>query len=175
MWCGSPGPLSRTETTGPPTFPGDPCACMLRSPTPVGPGNAGRNAHPTAFRRAFRASDDVGSHDDQDDGAQSRSLQARCLRFAARVTPTPRKTRFRPVAGLPDGIGYPSGSPQQGFRSALLHRFLLVRASWRTRGSCLSESSSRGNHRLDGRRETVIPGCCATAGICINRRDRLQG
>jgi hypothetical protein len=33
-------------------------------------------------------------------GAQSRGLQTRCLRFAARVTPLPRKTRFRLAANL---------------------------------------------------------------------------
>ena len=38
-------------------------------------------------------------------GVQFRSLRARCLRFAARVAPTPRKTRFR-LAALP----WPGGS-----------------------------------------------------------------
>jgi hypothetical protein len=35
-----------------------------------------------------------------DVGTQSHSLQPRCLRFAARVTPAPRKTRFRLAANL---------------------------------------------------------------------------
>jgi len=109
---------------------------MLRSPTPVGPGHTCHDVRPTAFRRAFRAPEYVGSHFVQDNGAQSRSLQARCLRFAGRVTPPPRKTRFRPVANLPDGIGYPPGSPQQGFSSVGLHSIPLVRVSWRNRGSC---------------------------------------
>jgi len=86
---------------------------MLRSSTPVGPGSACHDAHPTALRRAFRSSEVVGSHGDQDYGAQSRSLQTRCLRFAGRVTPPPRKTRFGPVASLPGGIGYPQGSPNK--------------------------------------------------------------
>src|SRR5690606_17586055 len=35
-----------------------------------------------------------------DVGTQSHSLQPRCLRFATRVTPAPRKTRFRLAANL---------------------------------------------------------------------------
>ena len=42
--------------------------------------------------------------------AQSHSFQARCLRFAVQVTPTPRKTRFRPLARL-YRVGFsPTGS-----------------------------------------------------------------
>ena len=134
-----PWAATGSETTGSPTFPGDPCTSMLRSSTPVGPSRTclGR-ALDSPVGRVFRTSDNVDFHGDQDDGAQSRSLLARCLRFAARVTPMPRKTRFRPVASLPDGIGYPPGSPQQGFCFVSLHHFPLVRASWRNRSPCQS-------------------------------------
>ena len=59
------------------------------------------DTRPLGVRRvAFRATYDVGSHVKLDFGARSHSLQPRCLRFAARVTPAPRKTRFRLAANL---------------------------------------------------------------------------
>ena len=103
-----PAPLFaavETDTTGSPTFPGDPAAFMLRSSTPVGldalavtrrPDCLFRDDLPLLIRRR--------SHNDPDFGAQSRSLKTRCLRFAAWVTPGPRKTRFCSVASLPGGI-----------------------------------------------------------------------
>ena len=42
----------------------------------------------------------VGSHDNRPFGALSHGLHTRCLRFAVRVAPTPRKTRFRLPATL---------------------------------------------------------------------------
>ncbi len=47
---------------------------------------------------AFRGFDGVGSHNELPFGAQSHGPHICCLRFAARVTPAPRKTRFRPLA-----------------------------------------------------------------------------
>ena len=47
---------------------------------------------PSGLRRRLPRQLDVGT--------QSHSLQPRCLRFAARVTPEPRKTRFRLAANL---------------------------------------------------------------------------
>ena len=140
---------------------------MLRSPTPVGPGHTCHDVRPTAFRRAFRAPEYVGSHFVQDNGAQSRSLQARCLRFAGRVTPPPRKTRFRPVANLPDGIGYPPGSPQQGFSSVGLHSIPLVRVSWRKPGGPVRVrvgSGPWGGLIRDGRR-VPTPSCPLPHGL----------
>jgi hypothetical protein len=49
---------------------------------------------------AFRYGHHVGSRDYDDFGAQSHGPLTRCLRFAGRVTPAPRKTRFRPLAKL---------------------------------------------------------------------------
>src|SRR6266542_3172269 len=47
-----------------------------------------------------RKRDGVGFHHRSHFGAQSRSLRARCLRLAARLSPQPRKTRFRLAANL---------------------------------------------------------------------------
>ena len=95
-----PAPLpvsSRTETTGSPEFPSDPLdAC----PAPIRP-RWDRSAWP--FRRsrcclplmARRRLPRLANF-----GAQSHGLHLRCLRFAATVTRTPRKTRFRAGASL---------------------------------------------------------------------------
>ncbi len=53
--------------------------------------------------------------------AQSHGLRARCLRFAARVAPRPRKTRFRPVGQTLAGWDWlPTGSHER-FHSFLRH------------------------------------------------------
>ncbi len=65
------------------------------SPTPVGPTHQA-----LAMRRhGPRSVHDEGSHMDAFE-AQSHGFGTGCLRFAARVTPTPRKTRFRLPAKL---------------------------------------------------------------------------
>ncbi len=56
--------------------------------------------------------------------AQSRGPRTRCPSFAARVTPAPRKTRFRLVASFTRRDLHPQG-PSSGF---CLHRFLLTQA-----------------------------------------------
>jgi hypothetical protein len=63
--------------------------------------------------------------------AQSHGFGTHCLRFAGRVTPPPRKTRFRPLArryriGL---ITYRAAI--EGFRSHVMLFLLLLQASWR--------------------------------------------
>ena len=45
--------------------------------------------------------------------AQSHGFQARCLRFAVRVSPTPRKTRFRPLARRYRAGFSPAGSQRK--------------------------------------------------------------
>lgn len=72
---------------------GPPCACALLS-DPGGsatPGHCGAapSPGPLAQTRLPRRSSL---------GAPSHGPRTRCLRFAGRVTPPPRKTRFRPVA-----------------------------------------------------------------------------
>jgi hypothetical protein len=96
--CSSGAPVrnSQVETTGPPGFLEDPHARMPRSPTPARPP---RQAI-AASRYCLPPIRDGDGSRIWYFGAQSRSLRARCLRFAARVTPQPRKTRFRPVANL---------------------------------------------------------------------------
>jgi len=51
--------------------------------------------------------------------AQSRGLHTPCVRFAARITPLPRNTRFRLVASL-CRAGFPCWVPLEGFCSRLL-------------------------------------------------------
>lgn len=69
---------------------------MPCSLTPVG-----RPAKPFgALAVAFRACKSVGPCHQQYFEAQSHGLRLRCLRFAAPVTRTPRKTRYRTVASL---------------------------------------------------------------------------
>ncbi len=110
-----PAPLGRTSggVAGSSHVPGGtPVPACRCSQTPVGPARASQSTLTdcqqvaglprTGQRRLPRQ---------QAYGAQSHGLRARCLRFAVRVTPTPRKTRFRPVGYLPDGTGYPLGLP----------------------------------------------------------------
>jgi hypothetical protein len=82
--------------TGSPRFLGSPLDCM-----PCSQISAGRRHQaircltcclPPYLRRRLPRQLDVET--------QSHSLQPRCLRFAARVTPAPRKTRFRLAANL---------------------------------------------------------------------------
>jgi hypothetical protein len=54
-----------------------------------------------------------------DIGAQSRGPRARCLRFAARVAPAPRKTRFRWRASLTGMGSAPIGDRSNGFSQRL--------------------------------------------------------
>ncbi len=84
------------EMRRPPRFLGDPIACMPCSSTPA--GSARQAIRRAAF--AFRLNYDVGTRKVVYFEAQSHSLQTRCLRFASRIAPTTRKTRFRLVASL---------------------------------------------------------------------------
>lgn len=104
--AGSPFRLLRVETTGPPRFLGNPGVSMPRSSTPVGPADPADQRYADA---AFRVNDIVGSHNYKPFGALSRGLPTRCLRFAARVTPQPRKTRFRRSANLAGQDWLPAG------------------------------------------------------------------
>lgn len=61
-------------------------------------------------------------------GAQSRGPHARCLRFAARVAPAPRKTRFRLVTNLAGRGSIPRKVPLEGSSNASFHHFLLRQA-----------------------------------------------
>ena len=88
----------RTETTGSPTFLGNPNDAFALLSDPGGSGTPGpyqcADAAPTqaltvkapAKRASFEA--------------QSHGFSTRCLRLAAPVTRSPPKTRFRPLAKL---------------------------------------------------------------------------
>src|SRR5205823_4747123 len=77
----------------------------------------------------------VGSRDDDDFGAQWHGPLTRCLRFAARVTPAPRKTRFRPLARLCRAGLVTRKVPSKGFRAT--HASPSPKLSWRTQISPL--------------------------------------
>ena len=74
---------------------GTPIVLLPCSPTPVGPTHQAV----TMRRRGPRSVHDEGSRMDAFE-AQSHGFGTGCLRFAGRVTPTPRKTRFRLLARL---------------------------------------------------------------------------
>jgi hypothetical protein len=110
------------EIAGPPRFLGDPNACVPCSLTPAESVVPRHRGTPDA---AFRQSDGVGLRSLVNLGAQSHGPHARCLRFAARVAPTPRKTRFRLVATLCRAGSLPLGRIE-GFCSYM--GFLLLQA-----------------------------------------------
>ena len=87
---------SHVETTGPPRFLGDPHGRALLS-DPDGTSASGRLRRLGA---AFRVWNSVGSRGFGSYGAQSHGPCIRCLRFAGRITPPPRKTRFWLLARL---------------------------------------------------------------------------
>jgi hypothetical protein len=105
-------PGSAVEAAGPPRFLGNPCERVLLSD----PGGI-TDARPLRRRdAAFRHFKNVGSRDDDAFGAQSHGPFARCLRFAAPVARTPRKTRFRPLAKLCRTGLVTRRVPMKGFR-----------------------------------------------------------
>ncbi len=92
----APVPPDAMETTGPPRFLGNPCACMPCSSTPAGP----RCQAIAAPRCCRRSENHDGPREQFHFEAQSHGPHAPCVRFAAGVTPVPRNTRFRLVANL---------------------------------------------------------------------------
>ena len=64
-------------------------------------------------------------------GAQYHGFQARCLRFEVRVTPTRRKTRFRPLARR-YRVGFsPTGSPRKVSATHSCSRPPFAGLAWR--------------------------------------------
>src|SRR3990172_8270313 len=95
------------ETAGPPTFLGNPsCLCPVLRPRRDDAYQAIRYAHAAPAESTTKAPA-FGSFE-----AQSHGLGTRCLRFAGRITPPPRKTRFRLPARL-----YRTGLIPAGFQS----------------------------------------------------------
>jgi hypothetical protein len=94
------------ERNGSPRFLGNPHACMPCSLTPVELRCQAIAASPCGLPPFIERRLPRYGHFE----AQSHGLHARCLRFAAPVTRTPRKTRFRWVASL-----YRAGFVPAGF------------------------------------------------------------
>ena len=124
-WSWSPGTsrrVSAEKAKGPPRFLGNPRERALFS-------DPGGTAFARPLRRrdsAFRQLNNVGSRDFNAFGAQWHGPLTGCLRFAARVAPAPRKTRFRPLAKLcRAGVAVPQGSIE---RFPRYNRFLLSQA-----------------------------------------------
>ena len=96
-WSWSPGTSRRgiaEKMEGPPRFLGG-----LRERALFSDPGGIADARPLRRRdAAFRCVNDVGSREDVDFGAQWHGPLTRCLRFAAPVARTPRKTRSRLLA-----------------------------------------------------------------------------
>jgi hypothetical protein len=103
--------LCRRRRQGLPGFRGTPMhACPALRP------RRALGARPLRrFGAAFRLLNDVGTHEEYF-GAPSHSLRALCVRFAARVAPGPRNTRFRLVANH-CRAGFTRWVPLKSFRS----------------------------------------------------------
>src|SRR3954468_16125221 len=97
---------------GPPRFLGDP-----RERAPFSDPGGIADARPWRRRdAAFRSEDNVGSRELNDFGAPWRGPLTRCLRFAAPVARTPRKTRSRLLAKLCRTGLVTRKVPTKGFR-----------------------------------------------------------
>ena len=104
--------------------PGEPAVPMPCSATPAGRNASGLYDAPA--RPPFRPRRRL--HTRMSFGAQSHGLGTRCLRFAAWVAPSRRKTRFRLQAKFYRTGFHPQGSIE---RFQLHHRVLLSQALWR--------------------------------------------
>jgi len=103
-----------------PERPSCPCALFWD------PGRTETRQAVAACRRGPRLSQQRRLPRAEDFGARSHGIGTRCLRFAGRVTPPPRKTRFRLLAKLcRAGFVHPQGCNERFPSSSL---FLLSRA-----------------------------------------------
>jgi hypothetical protein len=81
------------------------------------PGGIAAPSHSWRLDAASAIDTAFGSPNDHNFEARSRGHRARCLRFAVRVAPPPRKTRYRLVANLCRAGLSPAGFATEGFRS----------------------------------------------------------
>jgi hypothetical protein len=104
----------------------DPCArAPLSDPGGTSaPGHCGASMLPVTYISAPAPT--IGSFE-----ALSRGIRTRCLRFAGRVAPPPRKTRFRLVASLCRAGLPPAGSATEGFRRPTSSRPPSPGFAWR--------------------------------------------
>jgi hypothetical protein len=99
FWSWSPGISDRAFVSGNGRIsyvPGEPLVLLPCSPTPAGPTASGLfQCHGAAPAASTTKAPACIAFE-----AQSHGFGTRCLRFAGRVAPTPRKTRFRLLAKL---------------------------------------------------------------------------
>ena len=121
---GFPNRVSVSGRNGTSQVPGEPPCTHAPLSDPGGtfqPGRLGSPVLPSAFWTASASTLRYF-------GALSRGLSAPCLRFAARVAPVPRKTRFRLSASFAGGVWLLPGFLRE-VSDSLRHIFLLAQAS----------------------------------------------
>ena len=126
---GCPSRTFGTETTRVPRFLGK--SRCVHAPL----SDPGELFTPGLSRRvdaAFRWTNDVGTRGYFPLGAQSRGLPAPCVRFAGRITPPPRNTRFRLVASLCRAGLVTRWTPFERFPRSLTSLPPLPGFAWRT-------------------------------------------
>ena len=106
-----PAGSASVETTGSPTFLGNPLVLLPCSPTPAGPTHQALAMRRRGPRYVHGEGSRIAAFE-----AQSHGFGTGCLRFAGRVTPTPRKTRFRLLARLFRTGLVTRRVPSKGFR-----------------------------------------------------------
>ena len=112
LQSGSPTPVwFEIETADSLKFLEIPLVLLPCSPTPAGPAHQALAMR----RRGPRNVHGEGSHGAAFE-AQSHGFGTGCLRFAGRVTPTPRKTRFRLLAKLSRTGLFTRRVPSKGFK-----------------------------------------------------------
>ena len=121
---GDTAAIQRSETTRSPRFLEDPrTRALLFDPGGTGvPGHRGSSPTLRHVDVAFRTEQRRRLPRIKPFGAHSHGPHAHCLRFAARVAPGPRKTRF-PAGDLPWPVGIRTRwVPSKGFGSAIHQR-----------------------------------------------------
>ena len=128
---------------------------------------------------AFRLTQGVGPRHDIDFGAQSHGPHTRCLRFAGRVAPPPRKTRFRLPASFAGRDWLPAGlllrrfqpclftrhPPSPGFSWRTGHSVLLLQQGVNTHhGDTEAQRTSRSSSPAVLRRSRAVPAVCGPPG-----------
>ena len=134
------------ETTGSPTFLGNPdCALALL----FDPGRTDASGH-AMRRRGPRSVHHEGSRIRTFE-AQSHGFGTGCLRFAGRVAPTPRKTRFRLLAKLFRTGLVTRRVPMKGFELYPTSQPPFPSSTWRKDILPVSHESIRSRVLIDKR------------------------
>ena len=126
---GCPSRLSRAETTRSPRFLGSPQVCMPRSLTPASSSRqacCGVSIRPSVELTTSALAGIISR------GSITRPAHS-CVRFAARITPPPRTTRYRLVATLCRAGLVTRWAPPKGFRDRVTSLPPFPGFAWRTR------------------------------------------